>query len=38
VDKFEARLQAQREANNGQEGQGLKRGERVVVEADISGG
>jgi hypothetical protein len=38
VDKFEARLRAQREANNGRGGQGLKRGERAVVEADASGG
>jgi hypothetical protein len=37
VDKFEARLRAQREAKN-EGGPGLKRGERVVVEADGLGG
>jgi hypothetical protein len=37
VDKFEARLRAQREAKNGRGGQGLKRGEQAVVEADASG-
>jgi hypothetical protein len=31
VDKFEARLRAQREANKGRGGQGLKRGDRAVV-------
>jgi hypothetical protein len=37
VDKFEARLRAQRGAKNGRRGRGLKRGERVVVVADASG-
>jgi len=37
VDKFEARLRAQRGAKNGRRGPGLERRERVVVVADASG-
>ena len=34
VDKFEARLQAQRLAKDGRVGRCLKRGEQAVVQAD----
>jgi len=36
VDEFEARLLARRGVKNRQKGPGLKRRERVVVEADVS--